>query len=129
MTASNMFGHGMGKKKMNAILDEYPDVLISKESNEEKISKIKSIKTMADKSATLFVNHIDDFLEFLESIDLKNKLIIKKNNKEQVKYDSTHPLYEKSIVISGFRDSEVSKKINKFGGKESSTISRIRLFL
>jgi len=124
MTASNMFGHGMGKKKMNAILDEYPDVLISKESNEEKISKIKSIKTMADKSATLFVNHIDDFLEFLEPIDLKNKLIIKKNNNEEVKYDSTHPLYQKSVVISGFRDSEISKKINEFGGKESATISK-----
>ena len=124
MAASNMFGHGMGKKKMNVVLNEYPDVLISKESKEEKISKIKDIKSMADKSATLFVNHIDDFLEFLESIDLKNKLTVKKIKEEQLNYDVNHPLYQKSIVISGFRDSELTKKINESGGKESSTISK-----
>ena len=109
---------------MNVVLNEYPDVLISKESKEEKISKIKDIKSMADKSATLFVNHIDDFLEFLESIDLKNKLTVKKIKEEQLNYDVNHPLYQKSIVISGFRDSELTKKINESGGKESSTISK-----
>ena len=40
MSASNLFGRTLGEKKIELIMNEYPDILISKESNAQKIQKI-----------------------------------------------------------------------------------------
>lgn len=122
MTASNLFGHGMGKKKMVAILDDYPDVLTSDSSNDEKIDKIMKIKSMAHKSATLFVTHIGEFLTFLDEIGLTRKLDQKPTSKSPM--DTTGPLYKKSVVMTGFRDQELGKLIEKAGAKIGSSVSK-----
>lgn len=122
MAASNLFGHGMGKKKMEAILEDYPDVLTSKESDNEKISKIMMIKSMAEKSARLFVSNIKDFLEFLKEIGQEEKLNEKPTSKSPV--DTSSPLYNKTIVMTGFRDEELGKMIEKAGGKLGSSVSK-----
>ena len=40
------------------------------------------------------------------------------------KIDETNPLYEKSIVITGFRDKALSEELEKRGAKLSSAISK-----
>jgi NAD-dependent DNA ligase len=55
MSASNLFGRTLGEKKIELIMNEYPDILISKESIQEKTQKILSVKGIAEKSATSFL--------------------------------------------------------------------------
>ena len=122
MAASNIFGHGMGKKKMELIMEEYDDILISDETNNTKIDKIIKVKGMAKKSAELFVKHIDDFKQFIEEIGQKDKLYKKVSGPI---IDKENPLYKKSIILTGFRDEKLSKYLKDvLGVKITSAVSK-----
>jgi len=123
MAASNIFGRGFGVKKIDPILKVYPDILTSKEPSNEKIEKLLKIKGIEKKTATKFVDHIDKFLDFIEKAGLQEKLE-KVENKTPVKIDETNPLFGKSIVITGFRDKELSETLDKMGAKLSTAISK-----
>jgi hypothetical protein len=64
MAASNVFGRGFSDKKLELILDSFPDILISTLSNQEKIHLVKNCKGMAEKTAEAFVIKIPAFIEF-----------------------------------------------------------------
>ena len=51
MSASNLFGRGFNEKKLELIIEGYPNVLISKETDSQKVDKISSIKGMAKKTS------------------------------------------------------------------------------
>ena len=120
MGASNIFGRGLGTKRIVAIMDEYPDILMSSESEEEKIEKVAQLDGFKDKTARLFVPYIPKFVKFLKDIKQTNKLtqVVVKN------VDKSHPLYNKKIVITGFRDKELQQKLDKIGVKLGTSVSK-----
>jgi len=120
MSASNMFGRGFSEKKLELIMDAYPTVLLSKESDAQKVAKISQIKGMAEKSAEAFVERIPDFIQFIKDAGLVKKLAVEK--KKAV--DESHPLFGKSIVMTGFRDAELQDKIKSVGAKVGSSVSK-----
>ncbi len=121
MCASNTFGRGMGKKKLSVILEHYPHILTSKDTKEEKLNMVTKIKGMSDKSAPLFVDYIDNFLDFLKEAKLTHKL---KEIEDNTMKDESHPLFQKNIVLTGFRDKELMKKINDVGAVLASSVSK-----
>ena len=120
MGASNIFGRGLGTKRIVAIMEEYPDILTSSESEQEKIEKVAQLDGFKDKTARLFVPHIPKFVKFLKDIKQTNKLtqVVVKN------VDKSHPLYNKKIVITGFRDKELQQKLDKIGVKLGTSVSK-----
>jgi len=126
MASSNIFGRGFNDKKIELIIDAYPDVFNPQISDAEKIKKISEIKGMALKTAEAFVSKLDDFEDFLMETDLFYKLIeFEKQNKDaKTEIDISNPLYEKKIVMTGFRDDELEKKLKKMGVKNSTSVSK-----
>jgi NAD-dependent DNA ligase len=126
MSASNLFGRGFSEKKIELIMEGVPDILVSKESAGEKIKKVASIKGMATKSAEAFVAKIPDFVKFLGIAGLQNKLLnnVTNANLEVVAASSDHPLFGKSIVITGFRDKALQESLKKVGAKLASGVSK-----
>jgi NAD-dependent DNA ligase len=123
MSASNIFGRGFSEKKLELIIDSYPDILLSEDSNEELVKKISSIKGMAQKSAEAFVDKIDDFTDFMEDAGLEDKLYEDLNtNKKEV--DSSNPLFEKMVVITGFRDEKLHRDLKELGAKLGTSVSK-----
>ena len=120
MAASNIFGRGFSEKKLELIMDSYPNVLLSKESNSQKIQNISSIKGMAEKSAESFVERIPDFINFIKEAGLIKKLAVT----EKKTLDESHPLFGKTVVITGFRDAVLQDEITKKGGKIGSSVSK-----
>lgn len=118
MSASNMFGRGFSEKKIELIMESYPTVLLSKESNSQKINKISSIKGMATKSAEAFVERIPEFINFIKEAGLVKKLAFEKKD-----IDQSHPLFGKSIVMTGFRDTALQEKLKEIGAKIGSSVS------
>jgi NAD-dependent DNA ligase len=120
MGASNIFGRGLGTKRIVAIMEEYPDILTSSESEQEKIEKVAQLDGFKDKTARLFVPYIPKFVKFLKDIKQTNKLtqVVVKN------VDKSHPLYNKKIVITGFRDKELQQKLDKIGVKLGTSVSK-----
>jgi DNA ligase (NAD+) len=118
MSASNMFGRGFSEKKIELIMESYPKVLLSKETNVQKISKISAIKGMATKSAEAFVERIPEFINFVKQAGLVKKLAFEKKE-----VDQSHPLFGKSIVMTGFRDTALQEALKDIGVKLGSSVS------
>jgi NAD-dependent DNA ligase len=121
MAASNIFGRGFSDKKIELIIESYPNILISNENKLQKINNIVSIKGMSLKTAEPFVERIPEFIQFMKNAGLEGKLVISQNF---VDYDESHPLFEKIIVMTGFRDTQLQDAIKKVGAKLGSTVSK-----
>ena len=123
MSASNIFGRGFSEKKLELIMGEYPDVLISSDTSSKKVRKITDIKGMAEKSAQAFVDGIPAFVQFMKDIGLENKLLA--NTQVSICcYDESHPLFGKTIVMTGFRDTGLQDSIKNVGAKLGSSVSK-----
>jgi FkbM family methyltransferase len=121
MSASNMLGRGFSEKKIDIIMESYPQVLLSKETHAQKIAKISAIKGMATKSAESFVERIPEFINFIKEAGLVKKLAEGIHEKKEV--DQSNPLFGKSIVMTGFRDTSLQEAIKNVGAKLGSSVS------
>ena len=135
-SASNIFGRGFSEKKIEMILDGVPDILISKDSNNQKIEKLKLIKGMAVKTAEAFVAKIKDFVDFLKVCGLDKKLIQFKQEKSEINnsnnnsnINNSHPLFNKTIVITGFRDKDLQEFLKKVGANLGTSVSKNTLMV
>ena len=123
MSASNMFGRGFSEKKIELIIDSYPSVLLSNETSCKKISNISAIKGMAVKSAQAFVEKIPDFINFIKEAGLMQKVSEVMSEKKEIIVDQSHPLFGKTIVITGFRDTVLQEALKSVGAKLGSSVS------
>jgi NAD-dependent DNA ligase/predicted flap endonuclease-1-like 5' DNA nuclease len=125
MAVSNIFGRGFGEKRIEPILAKYPDMLknATSSSDEEKIQQIKSIRGIEQKTAERFVKNLPKFMEFITIAKLESKLndVPKEDTTHK---DESHPLYDKSIIITGFRNKELSEELKRIGARESSSVSK-----
>jgi NAD-dependent DNA ligase len=130
MAASNLFGRGFNEKKMELILNEYPEIVTDDSLNQEqKIGKVKGIKGMSEKTAESFVRMLPEFKEFIKNIGMEDKLCIstnlKKSDEEEDNKDkSNHPLFNKSVVFTGFRDQQLENKLKSLGTKITTSVSK-----
>jgi NAD-dependent DNA ligase/predicted flap endonuclease-1-like 5' DNA nuclease len=125
MAVSNIFGRGFGERRIEPIMIKYPDIVTSEISDEEKIANVKSIRGMEKKTAERFVQNIPKFLEFIKVAKLEDKLNeTMMGLQQQQPIDESNPLYDKSIVITGFRNKELSEELKSIGVRESNAVSK-----
>jgi NAD-dependent DNA ligase len=122
MSASNIFGRGFGQRKTELIMKNYPNVLDSQERDPMKVAKIDG---MAKKTAEEFVSHIPAFIEFLRECHLEHKLTrLEPVNPINETMDTSHTLYEKSVITTGFRSKELEERLKKVGAKIGSSVNK-----
>ena len=119
MAASNKLGEGMGERRMKQVLEAYPNIMVDykKWSKKEFIDKIKELDGWEDKTSTVLATSFDDFVKFYQK--LKSFITL-----EKVKEIKTTKLTGKTMVLSGFRDAEIQKKLEDMGVKISSSVSK-----
>ena len=119
MAASNKLGEGMGERRMKQVLEAYPNIMVDykKWSKKEFIDKIKELDGWEDKTSTVLATSFDDFVKFYQK--LKSFITL-----EKVKEIKTTKLTGKIMVLSGFRDAEIQKKLEDMGVKISSSVSK-----
>ena len=122
MSASNIFGRGFSGKKTELIIEAYPNILLSKESDDQKVAKISAIKGMAQKTSEAFVERIPDFIKFVKEAGLESKLSVDVSEKKV--FNESHPLFEKTIVMTGFRDTKILEALKNVGAKLGSSVSK-----
>ena len=123
MSASNVFGRGFSDKKMELIMREESDILISSKTIDEKIKCVEKIRGFSKKTAEVFVSRIEDFVEFMNRCGLNKKLIIDDKEKEEEK-DVSHPLFNKNIVMTGIRDKKIIDYLRNIGANIVGNVSK-----
>ena len=76
---------------------------------------------MALKTAEAFVERIPNFIGFIVETGLNDKLTI---NNSKTPIDHDHPLFGKTIVMTGFRDNAIQDFIKSVGGKLGTSVSK-----
>ena len=140
MAGSNLFGRGVGERKITAIFKVYPDILTSGEDDDVKVQMItENVEGFASKTAKQFVKNIPPFLEFMKEANLLDKLddytspVVGKKLKSVTQSEKgeqgeqgeqgEHELFEKAIVMTGFRDKELIEQLEQIGAKISGSVS------
>ena len=116
--ASGVFGMGMGKRKVEALLNNIPNLLtIHKEITKEELYElIISVEGFSDKTTTKIVKNLPWASKFVDSI---TPFISVKVNKRV-----SDDLRDMKVVFSGFRDKELEDEIKKRGGKVTTSVSK-----
>ena len=123
MVASNLLGRGLGQRKLKPILDKYPDILNSGESDEDKIKMLRGIEGIGPENAKSFVSNIPTFMAFLKECDLEGKISMTNVSnaqatnriEEKSNIDTSNPLFGKKIVMTKVRDKEIIEYLTKVG--------------
>jgi len=122
MNFSNKFGEGFGKKRIDLIIKEYPEIIniIKKKEidiNIDSILKnIENISGFGKKTATLFVSNLISFIKFYNKLPKqKNKKIDNKTNID-IYNNLTMNFKHKNVVFSGMTDRKLEDTIKYMSG-------------
>ncbi len=144
MSASQIFGRGIGTKKFKLITDIYPNILdIYKEKGSgHVIELINNISGFDTKTTTKIVDNMGLFIDYLEKfLKLKPNLLSSGNKVKSAKLVSSSKLDKldkietksklklskfegKTIVFTGFRDKDIEEELEKIGSKITNSISK-----
>ena len=124
MTASNIFGRGFGEITFNKILNNIPDILISTDTDIIKKTKLLKVEGIASKTADNFISHIQEFLDFIKTANLEYKIKLVVQAPVQIESIIEHPLSNKEIVLTNFRDIKLTQKIKEVGGILSDYVNK-----
>lgn len=124
MDATNIFGRGFGEKRIKSILMELPDIIVSTDSNDKKITDVEKVSGIAFKTAQRFVEKIPEFVEWVKCAGIESKLFSKPTMTELNKSSKNHPLYGKKIVLTGFRDKELVASFEYVGAINANIITK-----
>lgn len=143
LAVANIFGRGMGERRLKVIFKAYPDILINQKMTDvEKIASIATLDGFAMKTSRAFVENIPTALDFLKRTQLitKYETFVKSTSKKQALKDAAsthsqsqskskshtelHPLNNKKIILTGFRSKELEKAIEEVGGEIAGSVSK-----
>lgn len=128
MSASNVFGRGLGSKKLHVITKKYPNIMNKKWTDEELYNKIIKLDGFQDKTVQKFVDGFQQFIKFFNKVNKYIDLSYLKDNINTTATATTTATKElfkdQKIVMTGFRSAEITELIEKNGGEISNSVSR-----
>ena len=129
MTATNIFGRGLGHKRLKLIMDTYPNILTDERDETMIYEDILKLNGFKIKTAKTFVPYIKPFVTFLNESNLIFKIDQYKEKLNNQPRQSGGLLDNKKIVITGFRDKVLQDRITTLGGSLVNTVSKTTSFV
>lgn len=124
MVASNIFGHGMGERKLAKILEVYPDIVTKYQKSKydmwyNNIINIEGFDVITTKA---FVDNLPQFIEFYKKftkyVNVNPYISTKSRSDPNGVFAGQH------VVFTGFRSDDIKNFIELSGGKISSSVSK-----
>jgi DNA ligase (NAD+) len=128
MSASHEFGRGLAEKKLEKILEMYPDILKKTWDKDEMIEKIIEVKGFDEKLATLFASNFQKFKLFYEKIG-KIKDLSRFNMIKKITVNKNAKFTGMIFVFTGPRDKKLEKYLSENGGKIDNTVTKTTTYL
>jgi len=119
--SASCFGFGIGKRKVKKLFEDIPDLLelYNTKTTKDLEKMILNVEGFSDLSANKIIENIPNALEFIESISPYITL-----SKKGIDVNIENNLEGHKIVMSGFRDAELSNNIEKRNGSIMTSVSK-----
>ena len=121
MVASNVFGRGLGEKKIVKILEKYPDIVNNYHVDDKKLWENRLLEIDGFNTITIqkFLKSLPKFIKFYKKITkIIDVLPYKTTTRKGGKFKN------QIIMFTGFRDKNLEKIIVEEGGKVSTSVSK-----
>lgn len=119
MVASNIFGHGLGIKKLELLLENYPNIL-DKDVSKDEIMGIRGYSEISYNKINKGIPKLRKLVGELNEINIVNKY-----KKHSIPNNiSNNKLNNEIIVFTGFRNSDWEEYVKNSGGKITNSISK-----
>ncbi len=116
MAASNIFGTGIGEKKLETLLDRIPDVLDGTHTKAMIMQSLRGVEGFQTKTAEKVADGVPLFIEFMRRYPQITVIGPKKKSKNL-------PLTGQVFVITGFRDKDLQGILEDLGAEVASSVS------
>ena len=136
MSASQIFGRGIGSRKLKLITDAYPNIMdiFKTEGKDYTVKLINAISGFDVKTTNKVVDSMDTFIEYYKKLIKIKPHVVEVVEKEEVKpinkkninvIANAYAQYSgKTIVFTGFRIKEVEEELEKAGAKITTSVSK-----
>ena len=118
MIASNLFGRGLGEKKIKIIVDALPKVLDGKAPT---LAELRGIDGIGEVTAKSFLSGLSAFFMFMDDIGVKCKQA--GPGPEPSKDGRPNALKDQIVVFTGFRNKDWEAVVVASGGKVAGSVS------
>lgn len=125
MEASNMLGRGFGKKKIELIINNFPEILKSRYI--PSMQELTNIKGIEVKTAGLFIRNLPLYFAFVNDNNISCSLPYSSNDENErmnPKTDASKQLDGMVVVFTGFRDKLLEDVVTKKGGLVAGTVTK-----
>lgn len=119
MDASNTLGRGIGYKKINLVLEKFPNILSNRYI--PTLSELLSIKGIEKTTAEVLITNLPKYFEFLDVNEIKCIVPWIESGNPVTNQEFT----KMKFVFTGFRNELLEKYITERGGVMSSTINNL----
>ena len=126
LAATNAFGEGISRKKMEPLLEKIPNICSSTLSipKSELKSLIISMDGFSEKSANKILDNLNNCHEILKSLPPKPDITPTEKPKKELDFKIKRNVCNKVIIFSGFRNKELLNELTIRGAKFPSTVSK-----
>jgi NAD-dependent DNA ligase len=121
MYATSVFGPNYGSRKLAAIIDKYKETTLSRwagKTVKQVAQEISQLNGFSFETGLQFAKGINPFVQFLKTHKQYIKGVWPKAQRK-----TSNALSGVTVVMTGFRDSDLEKKIGANGGSVASSVS------
>ena len=120
MASSDSFHGGLGKRKLKALVNEYPDIVQWKSNKKQIIELVEEVDGFSTISATHVAEGLPKFKKFLTTVQPPLTLGTKKTIQAPSKLSK---FKNTKIVFTGFRNKDWTNLLESIGAKITNTVS------
>lgn len=124
IASSTIMGPGLSVKRIQVIIDAYPNIMNETWDKATMIEKISSLEGFHTKTATLFTSNFDKFKVFFDKVNKIYKIDRLKKGTTPKATAKKGMFLGQSILFTGFRDKDLKKLIEDEGGEVVERVSK-----
>lgn len=125
MAASNVFGIGLGTRKLKVVVDAYPNILNEKWNDATITEKLMVLDGFDTKTVKQFILNFAKFKHFFGTLKNIKLISVGQLEKPAKPVQPARVLFANmKIVFTGFRSAELEDFIKKNGGDIGTTVSK-----
>ena len=126
MASSDTFHGGLGKRKLKALVNEYPDIMEWNSNKKQIIDLVEEVDGFSTISAKQVADGLPKFKKFLTTVQPPLTIGTKKNIQAPSKLSK---FKNTKIVFTGFRNKDWTNLLESIGAKVTNTVSSTTNYL